>query len=67
MSTGVVYVSKVRIVRQKGALRRAWLPVEKDPIFFGIHSDIAKHYKADPSKIEPHAATLDYLVASAAG
>jgi hypothetical protein len=45
----------------------AWLPAEKDPVFFGVHSEIAKHYKSDPGKIEPHAATLDYVVAAAAG
>jgi hypothetical protein len=32
-----------------------------------VHSDIAKHYKIDPASIEPHATTLDYLVAAAAG
>jgi hypothetical protein len=45
----------------------AWLPAEKDPVFFGVRSEIAKHYKSDPGKIEPHAATLDYVVAAAAG
>jgi hypothetical protein len=36
-------------------------------VFFGVHSEIAQHYGVDTNVHEPHAATLDYLVASAAG
>ncbi len=67
MDNEVVYLSKVRIERDKGPLRRAWLPAEKEPVVFGVHSGIAAHYKVDPAKFEPHAATLDYVVAAAAG
>ncbi len=67
MQENVIYVSNVKIERVKGALRKAYLPAEDQPTFFGIHSDIAKHYGADESTFEPHAATLDYVVASAAG
>jgi hypothetical protein len=67
MANEVMYVSQVRIEREKGPLRRAWLPAEKEPVLFGVHSEIAKHYKIDPAGIEPHAATLDYVVAAAAG
>jgi methyl coenzyme M reductase alpha subunit len=67
MAGEVVYLSKIRIEREKGPLRRAWLPAEPQPVLFGVHSDIAKHYKIDPASIEPHATTLDYLVAAAAG
>ncbi|MFQ5434206.1 MAG: hypothetical protein ACE5FD_04950 [Anaerolineae bacterium] len=67
MADEVVYTSKVRIERVKGPLRRAYLPVETEPIFFGVHSEVAEHYKVDPNVHEPHATTLDYLVASAAG
>lgn len=66
MSGEVVYVSKISIERDRGPLRRAWLPAESQPIIFGVHSEIAKHYKVDPA-IEPHATTLDYVVAAAAG
>lgn len=62
-----VYVSRVRIERVKGPLRRAYLPVEEEPVLFGVHSEIAAHYHADTAVHEPHAATLDYLVAAAAG
>jgi hypothetical protein len=62
-----VYVSRVRIERVKGPLRRAFLPVEEAPVLFGVHSEIAAHYGIDSTVHEPHAATLDYLVAAAAG
>ncbi len=62
----VAYVSRVRIERVKGPLRRAHLPAEPEPVLFGVHGAVAQHYKAPPS-IEPHATTLDYVVAAAAG
>jgi hypothetical protein len=67
MADQVVYVSRVRVERVKGPLRRAYLPAESGPTLFGVHSEIAKHYGVDPSVSEPHATTLDYIVAAAAG
>jgi uncharacterized OsmC-like protein len=67
MSKDVVYTSKVRIERVRGPLRRAYLPQEDDPVLFGVHSEIAEHYGVDPQVHEPHATTLDYIVAAAAG
>jgi hypothetical protein len=67
MANDVVYTSKVRIERVKGPLRRAYLPVEESPILLGVHSEIAEHYNVDPAIHEPHTATLDYVVAAAAG
>jgi hypothetical protein len=32
-----------------------------------VHGAAAEHYGTDPKENEPHAATLDYLVAAAAG
>ena len=61
------YVSNVRIERVKGPLRRAYLPHTPEPVLFGAHSEIAQHYGVDPNVHEPHAATLDYVVAAAAG
>lgn len=63
----VVYRSKVRIEREKGPLRYAKLPAEEQPVVFGVHSEVAEHYKAAPGSYEPHATTLDYIVAAAAG
>jgi hypothetical protein len=63
----VAYRSQVRIERVKGPLRRAWLPAETEPVLFGVHGAIAEHYKVPPNVAEPHATTLDYIVAAAAG
>jgi hypothetical protein len=64
----VVYVSRIKIVRKSGPLRVAQLPGESQPVTFSVHGAIAKHYKVDPAKIgEPHAATIDYVIASTAG
>ena len=67
MSDAVVYRSHVRIERARGPLRRAYVPVESEPALFGVHSEIAEHYGVDPEVHEPHATTLDYVVAAAAG
>lgn len=67
MMTDVVYTSEVRVERIKGPLRHAYLPAKTEPVFFGVHSEIAEHYNTDMSQHEPHAATLDYIVAAATG
>ena len=63
----VTYVSRVRVDPVRGMIRRAYLPAEEDTVLFGAHSEIAEHYGASPKEVEPHASTLDYLVASAGG
>ena len=67
MAEDVVYTSRVRIERVKGPLRRAYLPAEDETVLFGVHSEVAEHYGVDPAVHEPHATTLDYVVAAAAG
>jgi hypothetical protein len=66
MSDDVVYTSNIRIERGKD-IRRAYLPYEEQPVLFGMHSEIAEQYKKDMIGKEPHAATIDYLVAATAG
>ena len=63
----VVYRSHVRIERVKGPVRKAYLPMEAEPVTFGVHSAIAEHYKVPAEVLEPHATTLDYIVAATAG
>jgi hypothetical protein len=63
----VAYRSQVRVERVKGALRHAWLPEEKEPVKFSTHGPVAAHYGAKAGAYEPHATTLDYVVAAAAG
>ena len=67
MKDQVVYTSKSKIERVKGPLRRAYLPQVKDPVQFGVHSQVAQHYGVDPDIHEPHATTLDYVIAATAG
>jgi hypothetical protein len=63
----VVYVSRVRIERERGPLRLAYLPAEPVPVKFGVHSEIAEHYKVSPENFPPRATTLDYVVAATGG
>lgn len=63
----VVYRSEVQIERVKGPLRKASLPAESEPVTFGVHGAVAEHYSVSPDVSEPHATTLDYIVAAAAG
>lgn len=63
----VAYRSDVRIERVKGPLRKAYLPAEPEPVLFGVHGAVAAHYKVSPEISQPHATTLDYVVAAAAG
>jgi hypothetical protein len=64
----VTYVSRVKLEPAKmddNRIRRAHLPVEEQPVLFGAHDEIADYYGVSPD--EPHAATLDYLVAATGG
>jgi len=62
------YVSHVRIERKEGAERLAWLPAEKAPVIFGMHGPVAEHYGSRAEDVKnPHATTLDYVVAAAGG
>lgn len=63
----VVYRSLVRLERIKGPIRKAYLPTERNPVVFGVHGAVAEHYKVPPAVLEPHATTLDYIVAATAG
>lgn len=63
----VVYVSEVRIEREGGPVRRAFLPAEQDPVVYGSHGPIAEHYGHAPGEYPEHATTLDHVVGAAAG
>ena len=63
----VKYVSKVKLEPVKGKVRRAYVPGEEEPVLFGVHSEVAEHYGVAPGDEEPHASTLDYVVAAAGG
>lgn len=65
--TDPTYLSRVRIERERGPLRKAWLPAEEQPVTYGVHSEIAAHYGVSEDDFPPHATTLDHVVAAAAG
>jgi hypothetical protein len=61
------YVSRVRIVREQGPIRKAYLPIEQEPVLFGTHGAVREHYGTSAGQYPEHATTLDYVVAAAAG
>ena len=63
----VAYTSRVKIERQIGPMRLAYLPAEAEPVQFGVHSEVAAHYKVPPDKFPARATTLDYVVAATGG
>lgn len=63
----VVYRSECVIERVQGSLRRAHIPGEQAPVMFGVHGAIAQHYGRAPGSYDPHATTIDYVVAATAG
>lgn len=63
----MVYRSEVVIERFAGSVRKARLPAEEREVVFGVHDEVAKHYGRAPGAFEPHATTLDYVVAATAG
>ena len=65
-SDPVAYRSRITLQRIKGPLRVAQLPIDGD-VTFGVHSQVAEHYGVSPDVSEPHATTLDYVVAATSG
>jgi hypothetical protein len=63
----VVYRPEIRIERFPGALRKAYLPAEVAPALFGTHGAVAEHYGRAPGTYEPHATTIDHVIAAAGG
>jgi hypothetical protein len=61
-----VYVSKVRIVRERGPIRQAYLPVDQT-VTFGTHGSVREHYGTAEGQYPDQATTLDYVVAATAG
>jgi hypothetical protein len=63
----VVNISLVRVGRIKGPLRRAELPCADEPVYFGVHDEVADHYGVQRGGDSERAPTLDHVVAAAAG
>jgi hypothetical protein len=65
--SNVAYRPEIRIERFPGSLRKAHLPAEAAPVLFGTHGAVAEHYGRAPGTYEPHATTLDYVIAATGG
>ena len=63
----IAYISKVKIEHIAVPNNMAILPPDNEEVLFGVHGEIASHYKLVSGTFEPHAATLDYIIASAGG
>ena len=60
----VAYISRIRLEPLEGKVRRAYLPVQQEPVLFGVHSEVAEHYGVSAEEVDPYDTTLDYLVAA---
>jgi hypothetical protein len=63
----VVYRAEIPLQRIKGPLRLAQMPVESELVRFGTHGPIARHYGIQGEVPDPHATTIDYVVAATGG
>ena len=61
----LIHVSKVRIVKDKGPVRRAYIESFAEPLRFGVHGGIKKFYGVEPEEDLP--TTLDHMIAAVAG
>jgi len=61
----IVHTSRIKIVREKDAVRRAVIEGFSEPIYYGVHGGIKKFYKVEPER--EFAATLDHIIAATAG
>lgn len=61
----LIHVSRVKILKDKGPVRRAYIEGFSDPVRYGVHGGIKKFYGVEPEEELP--ATLDHIVAAVAG
>lgn len=61
----IVHTSHIRIVQDTPPVRRAYIESFEQPVYYGVHSSIARFYGMEPEVEYP--ATLDHLIAAVAG
>lgn len=61
----LIHVSRVKIIQDKGPVRRAFIEAFPEPVRYGIHGGPKKFYGIEPEEELP--TTLDHLVAAVAG
>jgi hypothetical protein len=61
----LIHVSKVRILKDKGPVRRAFIEQFPEPVRYGVHGGIKKFYGVEPEEELP--TTLDHVIAAVGG
>ena len=61
----LIHTSRVKIYKDKGPTRRAYIENFAVPLRFGVHGGIKKFYGVEPEEELP--ATLDHIVAAVGG
>jgi hypothetical protein len=61
----LIHVSKVKIIKDKGPIRRAYIEPFSEPVTYGIHGGLKEFYKMETEQELP--ATLDHIVAAVGG
>jgi hypothetical protein len=61
----LIHVSRVKIVKDKGPVRRAYIERFPEPVRYGVHGGIKKFYGIEPEEDLP--TTLDHVIAAVAG
>jgi len=61
----LIHISRVRIEKDKGPTRRAYIENFPEPVRYGVHGGVKKFYGVEPPEDLP--TTLDHLVAAVAG
>jgi hypothetical protein len=61
----IVHISKVKIVKDKGPVRRAYIEGFPEPVRYGVHGGIKTFYGVEPEEDLP--TTLDHVIAAVAG
>lgn len=61
----LIHTSKVKIFKDKGPVRRAYIEPFTEPVRYGVHGAIKKFYGVEPPEEIP--TTLDHVIAAVAG
>jgi len=61
----LIHTSHVRIEKDKGPARRAYIENFPEPVRYGLHGGIKKFYGVEPTEDVP--STIDHIVAAVGG
>src|SRR3990172_5895898 len=61
----LIHVSKVKIIKDKGPVRRAYIEAFPEPVRYGVHGGIKKFYGVEPEEELP--TTLHHVIAAVVG